>query len=207
MARRCATTPSPAKEQEVPMHGDSTKPCSKCGLYKSLEQFPIHRSSKDNRKNTCKDCDNKRRNQRYWDNRETELADRKQYYIDNKERIDAKHREWASKNIQRRAELDRKWRLANPDKRRASSEQRRAQKNGSRGQVSAALIYQMAEDQQWLCAYCDTPLFGSFHVDHMIPLCKGGSHNWTNIAITCATCNLRKRTKTVEEFLLWKASL
>lgn len=180
---------------------DSTKPCSKCKVYKPLEQFPLHRSSRDNRKNTCKKCDNKRRKQRYWDNREAELADRRQYYIENKERIDAMHRIWASKNVQGRAERDKRWRLANPDKRRAASERRRARKNGSRGEVSAALIYQMAEDQQWLCAYCEVPMFGSFHVDHMIPLCKGGRHDWTNIAITCAACNMRKHSKTAEDFM------
>lgn len=62
-------------------------------------------------------------------------------------------------------------------------------------------VAQMYHDQNGVCAYCESPLFTDFHVEHMIPLSRGGANDWTNIAISCPSCNLRKADKTVEEFL------
>jgi HNH endonuclease len=56
----------------------------------------------------------------------------------------------------------------------------------------------MYESQQGLCAYCDCELNGDYHVEHMTPLSRGGMHDWSNIALACPTCNLRKNAKTVE---------
>jgi 5-methylcytosine-specific restriction endonuclease McrA len=51
------------------------------------------------------------------------------------------------------------------------------------------------------CVYCGRPLTDSTrHVDHVIPLARGGTDHWWNLQSTCATCNTRKGTKTHEEF-------
>jgi hypothetical protein len=44
-------------------------------------------------------------------------------------------------------------------------------------------------------------LFGKYHADHMIPLSRGGLHDWTNIAIACPFYNCSKKSKTAEEFM------
>jgi 5-methylcytosine-specific restriction endonuclease McrA len=77
----------------------------------------------------------------------------------------------------------------------------RVAKWGAQGSYTSAEIAQMYEDQGGLCAYCETPLFGAFHADHMVPLSRGGRNDWTNLAVACAECNLRKSTKTAEEFM------
>ncbi len=59
----------------------------------------------------------------------------------------------------------------------------------------------MLNDQNGLCAYCETLIIDGHHVDHMIPLSRGGRNDWSNLAITCESCNLRKNNKTAEEFL------
>ena len=38
------------------------------------------------------------------------------------------------------------------------------------------------------------------HLDHIIPLSKGGADIWDNIALSCANCNLSKQNKLPEEF-------
>jgi 5-methylcytosine-specific restriction endonuclease McrA len=38
------------------------------------------------------------------------------------------------------------------------------------------------------------------HLDHLIPLVRGGSDNPNNIAFACALCNWRKHARTPEEF-------
>jgi len=47
--------------------------------------------------------------------------------------------------------------------------------------------------QSGLCFWCDAPLAqDDFHVDHLIPLSKGGKHERANMVLSCPTCNLRK---------------
>ncbi|WP_411567361.1 HNH endonuclease [Rhodococcus sp. IEGM 1370] len=50
------------------------------------------------------------------------------------------------------------------------------------------------------CWYCGAFIPGGMHVDHAIPLAKGGTENWTNLVHACAPCNLRKNAKTEREF-------
>ena len=38
------------------------------------------------------------------------------------------------------------------------------------------------------------------HLDHIIPLSKGGADTWGNIALSCKHCNLSKNNKLPEEF-------
>lgn len=52
------------------------------------------------------------------------------------------------------------------------------------------------------CIYCEAHIIiGEMHMDHAIPLSRGGSHNLENLVPSCAPCNLRKFNKTAEEFL------
>lgn len=52
----------------------------------------------------------------------------------------------------------------------------------------------------YVCYYCGTTS-GKFHIDHMIPLSRGGVNTMDNLTVACQTCNLRKHTLTAEEFV------
>jgi 5-methylcytosine-specific restriction endonuclease McrA len=48
------------------------------------------------------------------------------------------------------------------------------------------------------CVYCG----GKFeHIDHYVPLSKGGEHTLDNVRPSCANCNLKKNNKMPEDFL------
>lgn len=53
---------------------------------------------------------------------------------------------------------------------------------------------------QYVCQYC-TKKFSSnqLTIDHVIPKCKGGPKNWTNIVTACKKCNMKKADRTPEE--------
>ena len=53
-----------------------------------------------------------------------------------------------------------------------------------------------------LCAYCGRPL-SRFHREHVIPRSRGGPSLADNLVASCASCNHRKRTKTLDEFRAW----
>lgn len=62
-------------------------------------------------------------------------------------------------------------------------------------------IYRRAkEDPKVRCYLCGRLIpKGERHVDHVDPLSKGGSHRPSNLAVACATCNLKKHDKLPEE--------
>jgi len=50
------------------------------------------------------------------------------------------------------------------------------------------------------CYLCGCNLTGERHIDHIIPLSRGGRHSIGNLAAACPTCNMRKHTLTPVEF-------
>jgi 5-methylcytosine-specific restriction endonuclease McrA len=58
------------------------------------------------------------------------------------------------------------------------------------------------------CTYCETPLFGKpFHVDHKLPISRGGKHDIGNLCAACRPCNSSKCDKTPEEFAEYRRKL
>lgn len=55
------------------------------------------------------------------------------------------------------------------------------------------------------CAYCRRPCncIDLGHVDHIIPLSKGGEHKKANLQACCKQCNMAKSGFTEKEFLDW----
>lgn len=49
------------------------------------------------------------------------------------------------------------------------------------------------------CEYCQAPqqvFNGPLHVEHIVPLARGGAGDLTNLALSCSTCNLAKGAAT-----------
>lgn len=54
------------------------------------------------------------------------------------------------------------------------------------------LLTILREQQGYRCAYCPRRIIRTFHLDHRIPLSRGGHHFLGNIQFTCSYCNLSK---------------
>jgi 5-methylcytosine-specific restriction endonuclease McrA len=82
---------------------------------------------------------------------------------------------------------------------RSKSKQRKAKQRGS-----TALM--LSRDQLWrrwvefdhCCAYCG--IDGDMHIEHVIPISKGGEHHLGNIVPACQRCNYSKNSAPVEEW-------
>src|SRR3546814_13360528 len=62
------------------------------------------------------------------------------------------------------------------------------------GEFTAEDIDAMLAAQKKKCWYCGTKLT-AYHVDHRIPLARGGSNGPANLVIACPACNLSKGAK------------
>jgi 5-methylcytosine-specific restriction endonuclease McrA len=107
-------------------------------------------------------------------------------------------RKWAQANPERVKEAGRKWRASNPDKGRQKKTRRRARKKGC--EVSATDLNLVLERSQGNCAMCRSHIpVGFRHLDHIIPLAKGGPHTQENLQLLCYRCNTRKGAKLPDE--------
>ena len=76
----------------------------------------------------------------------------------------------------------------------------------TREQLSMRQRIRVVESFDRVCCYCsrrsasvlEDPDGASWHVDHRIPVSKGGSNHTANLALACAYCNLRKGTGQLE---------
>lgn len=76
---------------------------------------------------------------------------------------------------------------------------RRARKLAAPGIHTAQDVRKQYERQHGTCYWCGKKSI-KYHVDHVIPLSRGGS-NWPdNIVIACPTCNLKRTNKLPHEF-------
>ena len=65
-------------------------------------------------------------------------------------------------------------------------------------------IGKMLCSQDARCTYCGELLPIQYHIDHKLPVSRGGTNAEENLHLTCPKCNLRKGTMTHEEFLTSK---
>lgn len=150
----------------------------------------------------------------YQDNKEARTEQKKQYYLDNKESIREYHRQYYMDNKQRSAEYRQKnkesiakykkqYRQDNPDDKRRSEARRRARKlqNGVEFYTEQQVLDLYGTD----CHICNEPIdlaaprsagVGGWekglHVDHVIPISKGGPDTLDNVRPAHAQCNLKK---------------
>lgn len=80
----------------------------------------------------------------------------------------------------------------NPDKYRAYNSRRRAR---TRQGYSDADVQKLKALQRGKCALCFLRFGKRYHVDHILPLARGGSNERTNIQLTCQRCNLSKSAR------------
>ena len=186
------------------------KTCYRCKLEfpPTHEYFAKDARSKDGLQCCCKQCN-------------------KVYRQRNKERISSYLKSWRESNIEYRrgyfkeyeksdkykkyqqyyrlthdldySESIKKWWKEHPEKGRFYAAKRRATLRGLTEHFTEQDINELHLEQEGKCFYCGET-YSIYHVEHKIPLSRGGSDTKENLAIACPHCNFTKINKTMEEF-------
>lgn len=116
----------------------------------------------------------------YRENKQARSERSANYYAENRERLSEKHRQHYAEN---------------PEIYAALSSKRRAIKRGAGGSYKASDVSSILDSQRSKCASCLKKLSSGYHVDHIMPLARGGTNDKYNLQILCPSCNLSKHAK------------
>jgi 5-methylcytosine-specific restriction endonuclease McrA len=187
-----------------------SKTCSKCLQIKTLDSFYRASKGKQTHESACIECRNASSRKNYFDNRETRAIQIALWQQNNRER--KRHneklwrrntpepaRKWRQNNVEKSRDYTKAFRQKNPELSRVLLHRRRAR-------ILSAKSYLITKTDirsllQKPCIYCGAK---STHIDHVIPLARGGSNSIGNLAGACQSCNLSKGPKLVMEWKIWK---
>lgn len=190
-----------------------TKVCRKCKVEKpaTSEYFTRRKDSKDKLAYRCRACD--AQHAREWNvkNRAHKTALQRAWrdahpgYVAKKSKEARKahpeaHRAYRALYKPKAIENMRTYRRANPQRFATMARISRARKHGAVGSHTAEDIQVIYESQQGCCYYCKEPVGTKYHVDHVVPLSRGGSNDPSNLVIACPTCNQSKADKLPHEW-------
>ena len=150
----------------------------------------------------CKSCCSRRYKETYKKNAEYFKERTKKWCMDNPDKkrlMDSKYKSENKDSVRiRHAE----WHSQNKAKARSYRHNRRARVRDVGGKLSADLLDKLMTLQLGKCACCRCKLQNiEKHLDHVIPISKGGLNVDSNIQLLCKTCNLRKSIKSPEQFM------
>ncbi len=197
------------------------KNCRKCKEDKSVAEFSKSARNKDGLRSYCKACDskvskrwysnnkqsNKERSQRWLaENKEVFREYQKSWEEENKKSRRNYHASWYQNNKERISRNHKEWWNNNPHKRRLYKNKYYGKIRNQGGEVSPDIIEKLFLIQNNLCYYCEGFL-EEFHLEHMVPISRGGLHDDNNLCLSCPPCNLKKHTKTAEEFMADKEGI
>jgi 5-methylcytosine-specific restriction endonuclease McrA len=183
------------------------KVCTQCGEAKITSEFGKCKKVKSGLRAQCKQCD--RLGSKLYREQNPEAARasvdawraknpdyQSEYIAKNAGRRKVNYQRWAKANSDKLAHTQSRFRTRNRDKRKNQEHIRRSVKSNT----SARLVTErdIARLLIQACIYCGQP---SAHIDHIIPLSRGGTHSIGNLAPACQWCNLSKSSKFIME---WK---
>jgi len=180
------------RKEHIFINDIELKECSKCKELKSLHLFRKDKGKWDGLYPYCKSC--------------ASVKDKKVYYKNPKKKMKV------VKEYMKRTGEYYKYKPYNPKyyssveskkKKRARDLKRRTLKKNAdiEYKITSQDIDNIINKYNGKCAYCGKPTLNNYHIDHKLPLSKGGGNEINNLALSCPTCNLSKNDKTDIEFI------
>ena len=133
--------------------------------------------------------------------RQERIAYAKRYYADHKQEMKTQNARNYAENFERNRQQKEQWAKEHPErmrtlKRKGELNRRANKRNQFVESIDPQVVF---ERDEGIYGICKEIVIGKFHVDHVIPLSKGGLHTYSNVQTSHPTCNERKGPKLQEE--------
>lgn len=131
------------------------------------------------------------RRKRYYEaNKEKEAECQRGYRKENKEKIAEREKRYREENREKRAETNKKWCRENPEKVRANHARRRAK---LREALDPNANKSIIDSRYEAATYLSDVTGVDWHVDHTVPISKGGKHHEDNLQVVPQSWNSGKK--------------
>jgi RNase P subunit RPR2 len=197
--------------------------CSHCKTCRKLDRKEDRAKNGDKIRAQRKKSDAKRKDKikayhaGWWDEHKQEInQNRKLDYAANPLPAIERAKNYYQNNKEERIAYIKQWQQDNPDKlkeyrirgylrltseqRRVNNHNRRARIRGVGGVHTKADIKLQYKSQRGKCWHCGVNLHGTYHVDHLYPIDRGGHNGARNIVCSCPRCNWSKGDKPTWEW-------
>lgn len=145
-----------------------------------------------NKNGRCKKC----RSIYYKENSVKLLESKARYRKENAEKLRLAMAKWYEANKEKVRVYMAEYRKINFISFRLYAHKRRSSKKAVGGRLSRGLAAKLLALQKGKCRICKVKLLdGNFHLDHTMPISRGGLNVDSNIQILCQTCNQKKNAK------------
>lgn len=152
--------------------------CKVCGEFKELGGNGM-----------CKKCyDKKYRSE----NKEARSEYSRKWWLENKKKKSAIHKKYRLRNKEKVILAIKKWQKANPEKVRENWLRKRGYGIVKKGIINKVITENILKYGSIVCEKCKEKCPDNFHIDHIMPISKGGPNNYNNLQILCAHCNCSK---------------
>lgn len=182
----------PKRKEHIIIDEIEYKECSRCKKLKQLSDYYKDKTNWDGLYGFCKECSSEKDKKIYRKNPKKKYEKVLEY--------------------QRRTGLIKKYKPYNPAyyssekskmKKRARDLKRRLLKKNadSNFKITYDVIDFIRKKYDNKCAYCGKDCTEEYHIDHKLPISRGGGNNIENLALSCPMCNWKKNNKTDIEFI------
>jgi len=163
--------------------------CVKCGAKKQETEFYHDKQKPSGYKPRCKSCE------KLYKNMELRREYEKHYYQKRKFYRAKIVKKSMLKNKEHHSRIRKQY--LNTDNGKANHKRHGVERSARmRGAfVEHVDTNELYKEFKGICFYCGVDTNFKHHIDHFIPISKGGKHKKSNLRISCQTCNLQKGAK------------
>ena len=172
----------------VDTDGVTKKLCSRCGFIKARPEFGTRLGRVASCCKPCIRAAEPKSSERFRDPVKRRIQQKRHYYANKDKYLAMCHRYYHSlSQEEKRARLVRHRDVSY----RSRSTRRARLKRVRREPISRKAVIERDNSTCYLCGQLVPE--SQIHLDHVVPLKRGGSHTYDNLRVACQTCNLRKK--------------